>query len=58
MVEPSIAAFPGGDKGQNETPAVSLVSYKEESSDSEQDEDENEYLVPRKRARLAQDKQG
>ena len=56
----AVAATPGRNKGRNETPvAVSLVSYKEGSSDSELDqEEEEEYVVPRKRARLARDKQG
>jgi len=47
-----------GVKGSTEEP-VSLVSYKEDSSGSEQEEEgEDEYLIPRKRPRLDKDKLG
>ncbi len=46
------------DNGDAEALPVNLVSYKEDSSGSEKEEEEDEYIVPRKKPRLDQDKNG
>lgn len=53
----ALADFSGGIEDGRGEGIVSLVSYREGSSDSELEEEE-EYIVPRKKPRLDKDLQG